>query len=426
MLNFCETVFREKLLEIIENFLVFHASKIGEIIFSEPFFVFKTALRPGWNGMFKLFLFGSAADETKKRVVTAGKGAPKIRVKICTFTGMKRKVLLIYTGGTIGMEKDYETGSLVPFNFENIFNKIPEMRLLECEVSVHPFEKPLDSSDMGPEQWKIIANYIAKNYEKFDGFLILHGTDTMAYTASALSFMLKGLKKPVILTGSQLPIGDLRTDAKENLLTSLYYASLYENDEAVIQEVTVYFEYKLLRGNRTLKYSAEYFDAYESPNYPILGQSGVHLNVDKEALYRDSSNEKFSVDLHISQDVLFWRIFPGMTLDHFAEIPKMKVLILQVFGSGTIFNTEKTAATLQKIRDNGTEIVVVSQCVSGGISFGKYENSNVFTKVGAISGTDITAESAITKAMHLMDNPNYSGTFGKNFTKNLRGEISEN
>jgi L-asparaginase len=338
---------------------------------------------------------------------------------------MKRKVLLIYTGGTIGMEKDYETGSLHAFNFENIFKKIPELKLIECEVSVHPFKKPLDSSDMGPEEWKIIANYISKNYEKFDGFLILHGTDTMSYTASALSFMLKGLRKPVILTGSQLPIGDLRTDAKENLLTSLYYASLYENDKAVLQEVALYFEYKLLRGNRSLKYSAEYFDAYQSPNYPVLGQSGVNLKIGKNELFRADKNEKFSADLHISQDVLFWRIFPGMQLTHFQDLPKMKVLILQVFGSGTIFNTDKTKRTLQQLRKNGTEIVVVSQCISGGISIGKYNNSNIFTEIGAISGKDITAESAITKAMHLLNNPNYSGTFSENFERNLRGEISE-
>ncbi|MBL7879659.1 MAG: asparaginase [Chryseobacterium gambrini] len=337
---------------------------------------------------------------------------------------MKRKVLLIYTGGTIGMEKDYESGSLRAFDFGNIFEKMPEMKLMECEVFVHPFEKPLDSSDMGPEEWKIIAHYIQKNYHQFDGFLILHGTDTMSYTASALSFMLKGLKKPVILTGSQLPIGDLRTDAKENLLTSLYYASLYENDEAVIQEVAIYFEYKLLRGNRTLKYSAEYFDAYASPNYPILGQSGVHLNIIKDNLYRCDPDTEFHVDDYISEDVIFWRIFPGMNLNHFKEIPTMKVLILQVFGSGTIFSSEKTVETLQQIRNNGTEIVVVSQCISGGISFGKYENSNIFSRIGAISGTDITAESAITKAMHLIDNPNYTGNFAENFSKSLCGEIS--
>lgn len=337
---------------------------------------------------------------------------------------MKRKVLLIYTGGTIGMEKDYETGSLRAFDFGNIFEKMPEMKLMECEVFVHPFAKPLDSSDMGPNEWRTIANLIFDNYKKYDGFLILHGTDTMSYTASALSFMLKGLTKPVILTGSQLPIGDLRTDAKENLLTSLYYASLYEQNEAVIQEVAIYFEYKLLRGNRTLKYSAEYFDAYSSPNYPILGQSGVHLNIIKENLHRCDPRIKFHVDNHISEDIIFWRIFPGMNLNHFKEIPKMKVLILQVFGSGTIFSSEKTVETLQQIRNNGTEIVVVSQCISGGISFGKYENSNIFSRIGAISGKNITAESAITKAMHLIDNPNYKGSFADNFTRSLCGEIS--
>ncbi len=323
------------------------------------------------------------------------------------------------------MEKDYETGSLQAFDFGNIFEKLPEMNLLECEVSVYPFQKPLDSSDMGPKEWKIIANYIGENYENYDGFLILHGTDTMSYTASALSFMLKNLRKPVILTGSQLPIGDLRTDAKENLLTSLYYASLYENNEAVLQEVAVYFEYKLLRGNRTLKYSAEFFDAYQSPNYAVLGKSGVHLNIEKDYLWRPDRNLSFEVDTHISQDVLFWRIFPGMHLNHFVEIPKVKVLVLQVFGSGTIFNTNNTKKTLEKLRKNGTEIVVISQCVSGGISFGKYSNSNIFREIGAISGNDITAESAITKTMHLLDNPAYAGTFAENFVKNLCGEVTE-
>ena len=338
---------------------------------------------------------------------------------------MKRKVLIIYTGGTIGMEKDYETNSLRAFDFNHIFNKIPEMNLLECEVSVHQFSEPLDSSDVGPEEWKEIAQLIEENYNLFDGFLILHGTDTMAYTASALSFMLKNLRKPVILTGSQLPIGDLRTDAKENLLTSLYYASLYQNDEAVVQEVALYFEYKLLRGNRCLKYSAENFDAFISPNYPILGESGVHLKVEEAMLYRTHHQEDFSVDLHLNDSILLWRIFPGINLESLPQIPKIKVLILQVFGSGTIFSNKKTEEVLQKIRNNGTEIVVISQCVSGGISIGKYNNSNIFKKIGAISGHDITAESALAKAMHLIDNPNYSGDFAENFKKNLRGEISE-
>ncbi len=337
---------------------------------------------------------------------------------------MKRKVLLIYTGGTIGMEKDYESGSLRPVDFESIFSKIPEMQLLDAEVDVLPFGQPLDSSDVGPEEWKTIASAIGENYSAYDGFLILHGTDTMAYSASALSFMLKGLRKPVIFTGSQLPIGDLRTDAKENFLTGLNYASLYEGDEAVVQEVAIYFEYKLLRGNRTLKHSAEYFDAYLSPNYPVLGQSGVHLRYQKDLLYRAPKEQEFSVDLHLAREVLFWRIFPGMTLDLLGELPRIKVLILQVFGSGTIFNSSKTEEILGKFRAQGTEIVVVSQCVSGAISFGKYENSSVFSKIGAISGKDITAESAITKAMHLLDNPCYEGGFHKHFSEALCGEIS--
>lgn len=322
------------------------------------------------------------------------------------------------------MEKDYETGSLRGFDFGKIFEKLPEMNLIECEITVHPFAEPLDSSDMGPKEWEEIAECIAENYSKFDGFLILHGTDTMSYTASALSFMLRNLRKPVILTGSQLPIGDLRTDAKENLLTSLYYASLYEGGEAVIQEVAVYFEYKLLRGNRTLKYSAEFFDAYQSPNYPLLGQSGVHLNVERENLYRTTEEAQFSVDTHMADGIIFWRIFPGMNMQHLLGLPDMKVLILQVFGSGTIFSDRGTEEVLRAIRDRGTEIVVVSQCVSGRISLGKYENSNIFERIGAISGKDMTAESAVTKAMHLVGNPNYTADFRINFEKNLAGEVS--
>ena len=209
------------------------------------------------------------------------------------------------------------------------------------------------------------------------------------------------------------------------MLTSLYYASLYQNDEAVVQEVALYFEYKLLRGNRCLKYSAENFDAFISPNYPILGESGVHLKVEEAMLYRTPYQEDFSVDLHLNDSILLWRIFPGINLESLPQIPKIKVLILQVFGSGTIFSNKKTEEVLQKIRNNGTEIVVISQCVSGGISIGKYNNSNIFKKIGAISGHDITAESALAKAMHLIDNPNYAGNFAENFKKNLRGEISE-
>lgn len=337
---------------------------------------------------------------------------------------MKRKVLTIYTGGTIGMEKDYTTGSLVPFDFSNIFKKMPEMNLMECEVSVKSFDNPVDSSDMGPKEWQDIATIIEDHYDIFDGFVILHGTDTMSYTASALSFMLRNLKKPVILTGSQLPIGDLRTDAKENLLTSLYYASHYIDNEAIVQEVALYFEYKLLRGNRSLKVSAEYFDAYQSPNYPLLGQSGVHLNIDKEHLLRHP-DQKFYIDKHLDDNVLFWRIFPGMNFDFLSDVKSVKVIILQVFGSGTIFNNEKTERVLRQLRERNVEIVVISQCVSGGISFGKYSNSNIFSEVGAINGKDMTAEAAITKAMHILNNPKNKNTFSDAFSDDICGEITK-
>ena len=339
---------------------------------------------------------------------------------------MKRKVLIIYTGGTIGMEKDYNTGSLKPFDFDLIFDKLPEIKLLDCDTYIHSFSPPLDSSDIGPEKWRAIAEVIEANYEKYDGFLILHGTDTMAYTSSALSFMLKGLRKPVILTGSQLPIGDLRTDAKENLLTSLYYASLYKENEAVIQEVALYFEHQLLRGNRSIKYSSENFDAFQSPNYPILGKSGVFLNIKESYLFRPQQDEKFSVDYHLTTSVHLCRIFPGMNLEYLLKIDAVKVLIIQVFGSGTIFGDTGTLEILQKIRNKNIDIVVISQCPSGGVSLGKYENSNVFSKINAISGGDITIESALTKTMHLIDNPKYAGSFSQQFSKNLKGEMSCN
>lgn len=340
---------------------------------------------------------------------------------------MKRKVLIIYTGGTIGMEKNYENGSLRPFDFSTIANKIQEIKLLDCEVEITQFTPPLDSSDIGPSHWVKIAKTIERNYEHFSGFLILHGTDTMAYTASALSFMFKGLRKPVIFTGSQLPIGDLRTDAKENLLTSLYYASYYENDEAVIQEVALYFEYKLLRGNRSIKASAENFDAFQTPNYPILGQSGVNLDIYKNLLYRAPKGEAFSIDTHLSDGIFLVWIFPGMQvteIEHLLESGKIKVLILRAFGSGTFFATHRAESILRKIKSYGVEIIVISQCISGEVTIGKYENSNVFTRIGALNGRDLTCESAVTKAMHLLDNPNYSGDFATLYQKNLRGEMS--
>ncbi|MGB3151227.1 MAG: asparaginase, partial [Maribacter sp.] len=191
----------------------------------------------------------------------------------------KSKILLIYTGGTIGMVKDYSSGALKAFDFNQLLKSIPELKQLDCAIDTLSFEKPIDSSDMNPDHWTSIAEIIASNYEEYDGFVVLHGSDTMSYTASALSFLLENLSKAVILTGSQLPIGDLRTDAKENLITSIQIAALQKKGKAVVQEVGLYFEYKLYRGNRTTKINAENFQAFASLNYPHLIESGVHLNI---------------------------------------------------------------------------------------------------------------------------------------------------
>ena len=223
------------------------------------------------------------------------------------------KVLLIYTGGTIGMIKDYQTGVLRAFEFDNLYSRIPELSHLDCEISVHSFEKVIDSSDMNPQHWVSIAEVIEKEYQHYDGFVVLHGSDTMSYSASALSFMLQGLAKPVIFTGSQLPIGDLRTDAKENLITSIQLAALKENGVSVIQEVGLYFEYKLYRGNRTTKVNAEHFQAFTSMNYPILVESGVHLKIMKDNLLKGKAKDQLEVWKEFEQNVAIIKIFPGIT-----------------------------------------------------------------------------------------------------------------
>src|SRR5690606_24638502 len=247
---------------------------------------------------------------------------------------MASKILLIYTGGTIGMAKDYESQSLKPFDFENLLKYIPELSLIDSEISFAGFEKPIDSSDMHPHHWVELAKIIEENYENYDGFVILHGTDTMAYSASALSFMTEGLQKPVIFTGSQLPVGDLRTDAKENLITSIHFASLQQNGVPVIREVCIYFEYKLLRANRTTKISAENFDAFESPNYPDLGESGIHLDVRSHVLWKERPDKKFAVNYNLNSDLGLIKIFPGMKqsfVENMFSAPGLKAMIIEAF-----------------------------------------------------------------------------------------------
>lgn len=334
------------------------------------------------------------------------------------------KILLIYTGGTIGMVRDYETKSLKPFNFSNLLNKIPEINLIDAELNTFSFEEPIDSSDICIEHWKKLAHIISTNYHSYDGFVVLHGTDTMAYTASALSFAFSGLQKPIIFTGSQLPIGDLRTDAKENLISSIHFAALQHNKVPRIREVCIYFEYKLYRANRTTKMSANHFDAFISPNYPCLGESGVDMEINEPLLYQ--SQEPYSVNINFSDKVGLIKIFPSINRDFLyasLESKAAEALIIEAFGSGNIFSDNKFYQILRKRVSEGLKLIITTQCLGGGVSLGKYSSSNSLIALQAISAKDMTTEAAITKAMSLLLNYTDNELFKNKFEKNMRGEI---
>ena len=262
------------------------------------------------------------------------------------------------------MIKDYQTGALRAFEFDNLYKRIPELSHLDCEISVHSFEKVIDSSDMNPQHWIEIAEVIEREYNHYDGFVVLHGSDTMSYSASALSFMLQGLTKPVIFTGSQLPIGDLRTDAKENLITSIQLAALKENGEPVIQEVGLYFEYKLYRGNRTTKINAEHFQAFASLNYPLLVESGVHLKVMKENLLPRKQKQHLEVWKDFETNVAIIKMFPGITasiLNGIFNISNLKGVVLETYGSGNAPTDAWFVESLQAAINKGIHIVNVTQ-----------------------------------------------------------------
>jgi L-asparaginase len=341
-------------------------------------------------------------------------------------TSHKPKILLIYTGGTIGMVKDFETGALKSFDFNELLSKIPELHLLDCQIETHSFDIPIDSSNMNISNWQKMAKIIEKNYSNFDGFVVLHGSDTMSYSASALSFMLENLSKPVIFTGSQLPIGDLRTDAKENLITAIQVASLQIDEQPALQEVCLYFEYKLYRGNRTTKISAEHFNAFTSPNFPELAESGVHLKVNKDLILKAKPTQKLKVHTNFDDNVAILKIFPGINknvLATFFAIPNLKGIVLETYGSGNAPTEEWFVQILEKAINNNIHVINVTQCSGGTVSMGNYETSTQLKNIGVISGKDITTEAAITKLMYLLGQNLEHKSFKNLFETEIRGEM---
>jgi L-asparaginase len=314
-----------------------------------------------------------------------------------------KKILIIYTGGTIGMVNNPLTGALIPFDFEQIKQNVPELKRLNYKLEVHSFDPILDSSNMHPDVWVKLAGIIESRYHDFDGFVILHGSDTMAFTASALSFMLENLAKPVVLTGSQLPIGEIRTDAKENLITALEIAATKNRSHAMVPEVCIYFDYQLFRGNRAIKYNSEKFEAFRTPNYPKLAEAGVHLSFFKNYIH-PPSKEPLKVHTQLNSNIGVLKMYPGISAHAVYAVTRSSVdaIVLETFGSGNTTTAAWFINSLQEALDAGKILVDISQCQGGSVELGKYETSKELQQMGVVNGYDMTFEATVTKLMYVM------------------------
>ncbi|MEK6480753.1 asparaginase [Catalinimonas sp. 4WD22] len=313
-------------------------------------------------------------------------------------------VLIIYTGGTLGMSYD-ERGSLMPFNFSRIVEKVPSIQGFNIHITVISFPELVDSANIRPVHWVDMAYIIYENYRRYDGFVVIHGTDTMAYSASALSYMLEGLNKPVIFTGAQLPIGSKRSDAHENFITALEIASEYRDGKPVVPEVCIYFGNLLLRGNRSSKRQSIHFDAFESENYPILGEAGVVIDYNKSAIKPYKADQKLVYHSKLDSNVAILKLFPGISrrvVESILQIPDIKGVVLETFGSGNAPTDTFMLDSLSDAIDRGVIILNISQCSGGRVIQGRYQTSRSLDDIGVISGKDMTTEAAVTKMMFLL------------------------